>query len=465
MNRLLFGLLMLVVLLAPLPLGSNREWSWTLCAFLVSVISLAWVTASAFQPQRINTRLSPVVTLMFLAACGWALLQIASWTPVSWHHPLWAMSGQTLGQTAGQLLGDSPALPLIGSITLSADDTLTALMRLVSYALVFFLAFQFTRSRERAWLAIRLLAIAGLAYAAYGLYNYWAGTGKLFWFTDDTFTQNVRGTFVNRNSYATYARLVLLCAMAWLYQATVVPRSNQLYNMSMDRRVQIEQFILRAWLPLAVILLISTSLVLTHSRGGFISTAIGGAALLGALNYRQQYTSGRSKAVILATIAAAIFVFVTTSEVLLKRMDDIEVEDSGRLVTYELTAQPLRDGDFRGLGYGTYASGFRLYRDERVKGYNDKAHNTWLENIFELGLPAAMLLFSSIGWLAVICANGIRTRARDWVYPATGLAATVLVGVHSLVDFSLQIPGVAITYACIMGIAVAQSYSSRHGEP
>ena len=36
MNRLLVLLLMLLVVLAPLPLGSNREWSWTLCALLAA---------------------------------------------------------------------------------------------------------------------------------------------------------------------------------------------------------------------------------------------------------------------------------------------------------------------------------------------------------------------------------------------------------------------------------------------
>jgi len=43
---------------------------------------------------------------------------------------------------------------------------------------------------------------------------------------------------------------------------------------------------------------------------------------------------------------------------------------------------------------------------------------------------------------------------------ATGISATVLVGIHSYFDFSLQMPAVAMTYACIMGIACAQSYSS-----
>ena len=91
----------------------------------------------------------------------------------------------------------------------------------------------------------------------------------------------------------------------------------------------------------------------------------------------------------------------------------------------------------------------------------DRAHNTWLENLFELGVPAAMALFLAIGGLVVICLQGVRRRRRDWAFPAVGVAASVLVGVHAMLDFSLQLPAVAILYACIMGVACAQSWSSR----
>ena len=71
-----------------------------------------------------------------------------------------------------------------------------------------------------------------------------------------------------------------------------------------------------------------------------------------------------------------------------------------------------------------------------------------------------MLLFAVIAMLFLICIRGLRQRGRDWIYPATGISATVLVGIHSYFDFSLQMPAVAMTYACILGIACAQSYSS-----
>ena len=74
--------------------------------------------------------------------------------------------------------------------------------------------------------------------------------------------------------------------------------------------------------------------------------------------------------------------------------------------------------------------------------------------------PAALALYVALAGLALTCLRGVRRRHRDWVFPATGVAASVLVALHATVDFSLQIPAVAILYACIMGVACAQSYSS-----
>ena len=228
--------------------------------------------------------------------------------------------------------------------------------------------------------------------------------------------------------------------------------------------MRVEQFILQVWKPLTAILLMTTALILTHSRGGFFSTAAGGVVLLYLLNKRQHTQSTRSKAAMGGAVLVAIMAFVLTSEVLLERIDRINVDANGRLEVYGMTADAIDDNPILGFGYGTFSDSFRLYRDDRLGAHFDKTHNTYLENIFELGWPAAGILFLCIGWLTLICLRGVRDRGRDWVYPATGVAATLLVAIHSFFDFSLQMPGVAITYACILGVACAQSYPSRNNK-
>jgi O-antigen ligase len=447
-SQLLFYLLMLLVILSPLPLGSNREWAWTLCALLAAGITLLWLLFALFNARQISLKINPVLILMLLAVCLWVGVQTAAWTPAQWHHPLWRM-------TAGSLRVDLP-----GRVSVSAQDSQTALMRLLSYGLVFFVSFQLGRSKQRAFAALRILAYTGLVYAVYGLFSFWSGEGSLLWFKEEAFKMDLRSTFVNRNSYATYAGLSLMCTMAWFYQSIAVRRSNQMYEIPQGRQLRTEQFILKIWKPLTVLLLISAALILTHSRGGFISSLVAGIVLLSALNQRQKIKSASSKAVIGAAIAVAVLAFMLTSEALLQRMDRLDLDANGRVLVYELVSDSLQHGNMHGMGYGTFSDSFRMYRSDELHGHYDKAHNTYLENIFELGWPAALSLFACIAWLGLICLKGVRNRRRDWAFPATGLAATVLVGIHSLFDFSLQMPAVAITYACIMGVACAQSYSA-----
>lgn len=448
MNTIIHKLLLLLVILAPLPLGSNREWSWTLCAFLAAVITLAWVLKSAFQPLQTSASLKPQIIILFLAVCGWAWIQTVAWVPTDWKHPLWQMASDASGQV------------LPGSISLAREDSFIAIMRLLSYGLVFLLAFQLGRNRERALSSFKWIAFAGLAYAIYGLIIFWGDYGTLFWFFDEAFKHDVRGTFVNRNSFATYVGLALLCAIT-VFNQQISRRQNAVYTVPNSGGMRIEQFILQVWKPLTAVLLMTTALILTHSRGGFFSTAAGGLVLLFLLNKRQQSQNTKSKAALGGAVLVAVLAFVLTSEVLLERIDRITVDGNGRMVVYEMTADAIDDNPLLGFGYGTYSDSFRLYRDDRLAGHFDKTHNTYLENIFELGWPAAGMLFLCIGWITLICLKGVFSRGRDWAYPATGVAATILVGIHSLFDFSLQMPAVAITYACILGTACAQSYSTR----
>jgi hypothetical protein len=53
--------------------------------------------------------------------------------------------------------------------------------------------------------------------------------------------------------------------------------------------------------------------------------------------------------------------------------------------------------------------------------------------------------------------RGIRTRQRFRFMPIMGLSALILVSLHSLVDFSLQIPGVGVYFAAVLAAAVSVS--------
>ena len=206
-----FGLLVLLVLLAPLPLGSNREWSWSLAALATAGLGVLWSLVGLADPKAVNARLHPLIPLAFLAAVGWVVVQGLFVAPAGWHHPLWGMTAEVLGE------------PVPGAISLAPDAGWTALMRLLAYALVFLLALQLGRQERWARTAFGWVTLVGLAYAVCGLASYWGGYHAHWLFGDVTLPHDVRSTFVNRNHFATWQGLVILCAIAWFYQGMARP--------------------------------------------------------------------------------------------------------------------------------------------------------------------------------------------------------------------------------------------------
>ena len=69
------------------------------------------------------------------------------------------------------------------------------------------------------------------------------------------------------------------------------------------------------------------------------------------------------------------------------------------------------------------------------------------------------------GWLLVLgmLVGGIFRRRRDLSVPVAALCSAILAVLHSLIDFSLQIPGYAIVVFAIVGAGLAQSFPSRTG--
>jgi O-antigen ligase len=449
LNRLLLLLLMLLVVLSPLPLGSNRSWSWSLAAMVSAILALGWVLTRIRRMKEVSTLIHPLIPGLFAFTCIWVLIQAAQWIPQGWQHPLWLQASAVLG------------IELPGSISVAAEQGWTALMRLLSYAMIFFLTFQLARERSRAYAVFNWIILAGLAYGVFGLISFWGEFSPALLFQDRQLPHDLRSTFINRNHFATWMGLTVLCAMALFYQKMSRPVVRP-YEMPRDQESSFEQFVLKAWLPLTSLLLMVTAIVLTHSRGGFTASLAGSIVLLWLLDSRASSKNTLSRITVVAALVVASFAFYLTSEVLLERIDRTDITAEQRMAVFAQVNKGIGDNPVLGFGYGTFADSFRLYDQVEEPVHYDRAHNTWLENIFELGFPAAMALFLALGGLVLTCLRGVRRRHRDWVFPATGVAASVLVAIHALVDFSLQIPAVAIIYACIMGVACAQSHSSHN---
>jgi len=438
-EAVLLWLLLSVVLLSPLPLGSNRPLPASALAAAVGVLLCVWGVARLVAPARVIVPMRPIRSALVLLslAAAWAALQAVSLTPASLHHPYWSEARAVLG------------VPDAAAISVNPAATWNRLTGLLAYGGIFWLAFQLCRpSPHRILFA---LAVGGLLYAAYGLFNFFqSGTGV------------VTSTFVNRNSYATYAGMTLFCGLG-LVLRELTGRARAGNSL---RRIVVE-VASRLDAPLAIgvitCLVAGTALLLTQSRGAFIALC---AALVAFVWSLQRMAVVTSKAFFKAALVFSIGLFVgivwLAGEETLGRFSEADVQSLNRLAYYRTTWEAIWDRPLLGTGYGTYADAFRAYNHPGTGTYLlDKAHNTYLQIIMELGWPAAAALYSGLALLVFRCLQGRLQHGRRAVYPAVLASCSVLVAVHSLVDFSLEMPANAATYALLLGLGCAQSLRGR----
>jgi O-antigen ligase len=225
------------------------------------------------------------------------------------------------------------------------------------------------------------------------------------------------------------------------------------------QQLWLAQFLLL--LTMMVICLLAT--FMTVSKAGVSVSLVGFVVAVIGFFYRD--LAGR-RGVVIAVGAgcglASLTLYFLAGNVVARFLKDGLI-DHTRLSLYRSTLRMIVDRPWFGTGLGTFAWAFPAYRGDEISMYHiyDRAHSTLLELAAEAGLPLASIVV--IGWMIAfgVLAHGVRTRRRDRIIPAAALSVGLLAALHSLVDFSLQIPGFAIVVLGLLGGGVAQSFSSQ----
>jgi hypothetical protein len=431
----------------PFWLGSNRLLPWGINAVifpgLLVVYELFLIFRGASHP--VPVRYIRIPAGLFVIATIWIVIQNATWTPADWHHPIWQLASDALGRQVP------------GSISVDRDLTTLALMRLVTSASVFWLALQLSRDIRKARILLWSVVVIDAAYAALGLL-FLAYLPDVAPFNEIDSGTLVSSTFVNRNHYGTFAGIGFVIIIGFIQQLY----RHEVFQERVPLRMKIATFLgitaEKAALSIATGFLILAALLLTGSRGAVISTALGLGVLL-VLNLRRAGHFGWSEA-ILATFVALIAggIFLAFGDRFVGRIEEHGIFDETRLVASLITLQSILSSPLLGYGYGTFAAVFPMFRDGSLTVWItiDRLHDTYLEVLQGLGLLFGAMLIASVVLLVLRCLKGA-SRQYGGTIPAVAVSASVLVGVHAWVDFSLQIQAVTLTYMAVLGIGVAQA--------
>jgi O-antigen ligase len=288
------------------------------------------------------------------------------------------------------------------------------------------------------------------------------GINAVLWFDKWAYHDDLTATFVNRNHFAIYAGMVMVCGTALTMQSW----RKHIHGVRPAARLAA----LREWLQrkgmlrFFLLTVVLVCIALSHSRAGLVLTVSG---LCGYVFFYQIYNRnyGRAAGIFFGGAILITIVFVLAGT-LFERFDVLFADSSSRdrAHIYSILLHAIQDNPLLGYGLNGFQSIFRLYEQGMRMEFN-RAHSDVLESLLDLGLPAGFALWSAMGLLVSGLCHGLITRRRNGMFPVLGLTVTIMILAHGMIDFSLQIPGVVFYWVTLMGIGLAQSWSDAKDSP
>jgi O-antigen ligase len=430
--------------LAPLFFGSvDQVWVviWTI------TLSVGVVLCGAAEPiGAAQARLLVVFLALCFAYALVAIVQVAPHAIDPLNDPVWQRAKDLLGADLLPRISSRAEIPLvsIGHFLLFLTSVLNG----------FFVGASRRNSVTLVWSA----RCAVLFYAVYGLMALALTPNMLLWVPRTSYFGSLTATFVNHNTAATFigAGMILWFCSALLSLQSLRVSSFRLLLMMRSNEDIVFRLILRSSAGLVCFF----ALLLTGSRGGLICSSLGllvaiGLMVANRLKPRFWYVLGSGAA---ALAAVAIWLSRTA------RIGTEGAFDDARWSVYELCIEAVRQRPLLGAGVGSFGDLFPSLRGADMIGWGlwDYAHSTILEIAVEMGIPvAAMVVMAAAASLIILGRAAVRSvdRTRSAMSAIAGIA--VLSYLHSLIDFSLQIPGYLIMFGIMLGCGLARASAEQ----
>ena len=444
--------------LAAVPVALNRPTLWLGWGVFTMLAALIYIERGRrIDPARPALFLSlpwwSGTGLVALALCipGFALIQAL---------PLGRGSAALAAALAWPgVEGLELALPDPAHISLLPAASALAALRFSFFIVFAFLALEAAGRRQRATRIGWWVFWGVVAHAVWSLVALSALGDVGLWGAKIAYEGAATGTFVNRNSFATF-----LAMGACLGFALVLERGQALRHRRRDpgqlinlRRLEM----LPSILGLGVILL---ALVATQSRMGLAAGMVG--LVICGVVMTVKHTGMRIRPLVMMSavvLAGGGVALALAGEGVIERVVFFERAFEARLQGYAFALELIRARPLSGYGFDAFRPAFELVHRPplSVDAFWDRGHSTYLSYWVEMGLIVGSIPIVLGALVGLRLATLLRRRTTDVALSSAALAVRCLGGIHSLVDFSLEMPANVILLITILALGVAPRVTHR----
>ncbi len=444
--------------------GDSRSLAGRRINDVTAALITLFVALSAVPAASVSPVFQMVWTVLFALTLGGhaaALLLVDPGRPLS-AKGLWPvllaglalpLAGLVQAGIAGIGLTTSFAGQSVPLGTLAPQASLFAAIRLMGYGALFLVSY------EVATRAGRVTAMAWGLFIAVVLQAIWALIALkflgdvVFWGEKQSYLGAATGTFVNRNSLATYLGMGLNLGVALTVGLAHRPHVRHPKGRSLlsERNLEILALIF-------LILIIAAALVATQSRMGatasFLSAVL--TYVLMSAKHEKAWLGAISRGAALLLVG-----IVTVSGVFGRALIErglFTVGDSGSRTDlyHEVLGLMIRARPLTGTGLDTFEPAFELVHVPPVRSglVWHLAHSSYLMLWSEMGLIVGSLPMLAILLAAYGLIRTIARRRTNYMPAIAALGVIVQVTLHSTVDFSLEIPADTMMFLVIVAIGL-----------
>ena len=433
LDRALFGSLLLLICLAPIPYGTSHPW-WKalfICFVLIATIFavIEFMLNDARRIEGLSLILPVVVLIVF------AFLQTISW-------PASAIAGLSV--------------PAWNAISADPYQTRFVVLQLIALSLVILLVYRYANTDSRMKVLIHVILGIAVVSAIYGILRQTVQRETGF-VLPMLRPGSGYGQFINKNHFAYLMEMAFGLGLGLIAFRGVKRQHAMLY--------------------IALLLPIWTALVLSNSRGGIL--AMIGQLVIAALMvsyfkntlddsllFRATRSFPMRVGLVLAlVIALAVGVVWVGGDRLLSNFEAVSGEFSNDPVVasstgvtrneiWRATVRTIGAHPVVGVGFGGYWIAVTEHHNASGTMTPQQAHNDYLELLASGGIVGL-----AIGaWFAVGAFKLVRANLRTASRPRNAVCFAAVIGLsgallHSFFDFGLHLMANATVFAVLLALA------------
>lgn len=451
MNNWVGYFLLGLVLISAVPVASNRPSWWLLWTMILGGVGIFYVLRAQYlmgQRREFQSSQYHVFFALALLVPIYALIQSLPFADF-------------LPAALQSLPSHVPSAIMPHSISVMPDASVIGALRAFGFILFVILTLEVGTKADRNHALGFWLMIGILVHGLFGMISLKFFDDFSLWGIKESYQQVLTGTFVNRNSIATFLGFGLILGVAYALdrgiKAASVQKDRGYQTLFTPARIEI----MSIWMAVIVL---AFAVVLTQSRMGVFATAVG--AYVTFLTSRLVVKAPLAKVVfesVVGVVVFLLFLIPATGAGVIERALFVLVESTDRFAIYAQTWDMIQDRPFTGFGYDAFAPAFELYRAPPLvtENYIDLAHNSYLALWSEQGILIGSIPMVLMGWSFWMIVQRLHAQEGDRAVNMAGLGVIVLGAVHSMADFSLEIPANTYCFLFIVGLAISRPRLSQ----